>query len=314
MHKYLLHTRSFFYHVALFFKGIKVFALVGKTGTGKSFRAKLIAQKFGIELIIDDGLLIRDKRILGGESAKKEKRSFSAVKTALFSNQQRAQEIKKILQHEDFKKILIIATSIKMARRIAYNLGLPHPNRIIKIEDIATEGEIEAATRSRRISGKHVIPVPAIEVKRDYSHIFLESIQILLKRRFFLRKGRDRFEKTIVRPEYSMKGKVAISEAALSQMVMHCVNVYSPAFEIDKIVVVPDKAGYKLEVILQVPFGMKLAGEIQELQFYILNNIEQFTGLDLQEVNVTVGKISKRRKKEVEKSDEQAEIQFSERH
>jgi ABC-type oligopeptide transport system ATPase subunit len=35
----------------------KVFALVGGSGTGKSFRAKLVAQKYGIDFIIDDGLL-----------------------------------------------------------------------------------------------------------------------------------------------------------------------------------------------------------------------------------------------------------------
>lgn len=289
--------------------------LVGKTGTGKSFRAKLIAQKFGIELIVDDGLVIRDERILGGKSAKKEKQSFSAVKAAIFSDQEQAREVRRILKHEDFKKILIIATSLKMAKRIAYNLGLPHTNRIIKIEDIATEVEIEAAAHSRRVSGKHIIPVPAIEVKKDYAHIFLDSVQILFKRRFFFgRKGKDRFEKTIVRPEYSKKGKVAISEAALSQMVMHCVNEYSPALKIDKIIVTPDKAGYKLEVVLEVPFGMKIAGRIQELQRYILKNIEQFTGLDLQEVDVTVGKIGKRTKKEEKIPEEQAEIPFTEQH
>jgi ABC-type dipeptide/oligopeptide/nickel transport system ATPase component len=53
------------------FKRRKVFALVGESGTGKSFRAKLVAQKYGIEFIIDDGLLIRDNRILAGHSAKK---------------------------------------------------------------------------------------------------------------------------------------------------------------------------------------------------------------------------------------------------
>ena len=47
-----------------FFKGITVFALVGESGTGKSFRAKLLAQKHGIEAIIDDGLLIKEDKIL----------------------------------------------------------------------------------------------------------------------------------------------------------------------------------------------------------------------------------------------------------
>ena len=83
MHNYMLGTKSFLHHISLFFKGIKVFALVGKSGTGKSFRAQLVAQRFGIEIIIDDGLAIKDQRILGGKSAKKEKRQYTAVKTAL---------------------------------------------------------------------------------------------------------------------------------------------------------------------------------------------------------------------------------------
>ena len=47
-----------------FFKGITVYALVGESGTGKSFRAKLLAQKYGLEAIIDDGLLIKEDKIL----------------------------------------------------------------------------------------------------------------------------------------------------------------------------------------------------------------------------------------------------------
>ena len=64
-------------------KGIAVYALVGESGTGKSFRAKLLTQKYGIELLIDDGLLIRDDKILAGHSAKKEKTFLGAVKIAV---------------------------------------------------------------------------------------------------------------------------------------------------------------------------------------------------------------------------------------
>jgi len=54
-------------------KLILIYALVGKAGSGKSFRARLVAEKHQIDLIIDDGLLIRDHRILAGKSAKREK-------------------------------------------------------------------------------------------------------------------------------------------------------------------------------------------------------------------------------------------------
>ena len=67
-------------------KGVTVFALVGESGTGKSFRAKLLAQKYGIDIIIDDGLLIQDDKIIAGHSAKKEKTFLAAVKVALFDD------------------------------------------------------------------------------------------------------------------------------------------------------------------------------------------------------------------------------------
>jgi uncharacterized alkaline shock family protein YloU/adenylate kinase family enzyme len=298
MSNYFLNTKSFFHHVALFFKGIKVFALVGKSGTGKSFRAQLVAQRFGIDIIIDDGLAIVEQRILSGKSAKKEKSSFTAVKTALFYDDNHAQEVIDSLKIQDFKKILLVGTSEKMTRIIAYRLGLPEPSRIIRIEDIATEEEIDAASRSRKIAGKHIIPVPAIEVKRDHSHIFLNSIQVFLKRSIFFWKGDNTFEKTLVRPQYSDKGTVKISESAVSQMVIHCVNEYNPDIKIMKIVVSREEGSYRLEIIIRVPFGMRISGRIHGLQLFVLESIEQFSGLDLKEVNVTVGAIAKPKKRD----------------
>ncbi len=293
MPEMLSRSRNFFRHVALSFRKIKVFALVGRSGTGKSFRAELLARRFGIDIIIDDGLAISNQRILAGKSAKKEHRKFSAVKTALFSDPEHAREVIESLRAENFKKVLIVATSEKMARIIARRLHFPEPGRWIRIEDIATREEIEAAGRSRSVSGKHIIPVPAVEVKREHSHIFLDSIQIFLRRRFFFRRGKSSYVKTLFRPSYSNKGLVRISESALSQMVIHCVNEYNPEIKISKIIVTEENNGYKLEVVVRLPFGMKISGWIHGLQLYILENIEHFTGLDLQEVNVTVGAIAR---------------------
>ena len=55
------------------FKPVTVFALVGESGTGKSFRSKLLAEQYSIEAMIDDGLLIQDEKIIAGRSAKREK-------------------------------------------------------------------------------------------------------------------------------------------------------------------------------------------------------------------------------------------------
>ena len=43
---------------------IKVYAFVGPSGTGKSYRAQMVAASRGIEFIIDDGLLISGNELL----------------------------------------------------------------------------------------------------------------------------------------------------------------------------------------------------------------------------------------------------------
>src|SRR5215471_15578103 len=172
-----------------FLKNIKVFALIGDSGTGKSFRAKLVAQKYGIEYIIDDGLLIKDNRIMAGHSAKKEKTFLAAVKVALFDEKSHRDEVARKLQSEKIKKILVLGTSEKMVNKIAARLQMPPPSRLIKIEDIASQEEIDRAVRTRRIEGKHVIPVPSIEVKKSYPNIFYDAIRIFKRKQISVNIG-----------------------------------------------------------------------------------------------------------------------------
>lgn len=273
---------------------LTVFALVGESGTGKSFRAKLLAQKYGIEAIIDDGLLICDDKILAGRTAKHEKTYMGAVRIALFDDKQHRDEVAKTLQKSRIKKLLIIGTSEKMAGKIASRLQIPLPSKIIKIEDIANREEIEKAIRSRQVEGKHVIPVPAIEVKKTYSQIFHDSLRdIASKGKIpFLKKEKSVLEKSIVTPEFSKKGRIEISEAALSQMAMHCVNEFSPDIRIKKLSIKTDTRGYRLIITIDVPFGRQLTGEIHRLQQYVIENIERFTGILIEEVSIIIDKIT----------------------
>jgi ABC-type oligopeptide transport system ATPase subunit len=181
----------------------QTYALVGKSGTGKSFKAQVVAQKYGIDLLIDDGLLIRGQKIIAGRSAKKEKTILGAIRTAIFANPDQNEEVKRILAGESFRRILIIGTSVRMVERIRQTLGLSPIIRTIKIEDVSRKEEIEMALNVRAEQGKHIIPVPAVEIKRNYPHIFFESVKILLKGRSRRLAKRDIIvEKTVVRPEY----------------------------------------------------------------------------------------------------------------
>ena len=277
------------------FTGITVFALVGASGTGKSFRAKLLAQKYDIGAIIDDGLLIQDDKILAGHSAKREKTFLAAVRAAVFDDKEHRDEIARALKKQNIRRLLILGTSEKMVQKIAARLQIPQPSKIIKIEDIATQDEIDFAIRSRRIEGKHVIPVPALEIKRSYPQIFYDSIRIKL-----FRKERPSganmkvYEKSVVRPEFSKKGRVSISEAALTQMVMHCVSEFDPEIKIKKLAIKTDAHGYKLVITTDVPFGTELAGKIHNLQKYVIENIERYTGILIESVNIIVDKISRK--------------------
>lgn len=274
---------------------ISVYALVGESGTGKSFRAKLLTQKYGIEAIIDDGLLIQDEKILAGRSAKHEKTYLGAVRIALFDDKEHRDEVAKVLLKSKIKKILLLGTSEKMVTKIATRLQLPPPEKIIKIEDIASREEIEKAIRSRQIEGKHVIPVPAIEVKKTYSQIFYKSIREIISKsshKLFKRKESSMSEKSIVTPEFSKKGRIEISEAALSQMTMHCINEFDQAVKVKKLNIKTDSHGYRLIVTVDVPFGKQLTGEIRNMQQYIVENIERFTGILIEEVSIVIDKIT----------------------
>ena len=129
--------------------GIKVYALVGRSGTGKSHHSKLVAQKYHIDLIIDDGLLIKGDRILAGHSAKRDPNFLVAVKTAVFDDEAHRREVEEALLREKYKKILIIGTSEKMVNKIVQKLNLPPVTRVFHIEEVASQEEIETAMRIR---------------------------------------------------------------------------------------------------------------------------------------------------------------------
>ena len=184
-----------------------------------------------------------------------------------------------------------------MVMKIAMLLQLPQPSKIINIKDIDTEEEIQKAIKSRQVEGKHVIPVPSIEVKKSYPQIFSNSFREFLAPTKSSRKpknGEKMIEKSVVKPEFSKKGRIEISEAALTQMVMHCVNQSEPDIIIKKISIKTDAHGYKVVITIDVPFGTQLTGKIHKLQSYIIDQIESFTGILIEEVSIIIDKITKR--------------------
>ena len=137
-----------------FFNKIKVYAFVGPSGTGKSYRAQMVASEKNISYIIDDGLFIKDNAVIAGESAKKAATKVATVKHALFYEDKEKEVIRKAIRKYRPESILILGTSDGMVQKIAANLGLPEILETIYITDVATEEEMKTARRIRETSSE----------------------------------------------------------------------------------------------------------------------------------------------------------------
>ena len=289
-------------------KEISVFAFYGPSGTGKSFRAKLVAQKYHIKAIIDDGLLINDDNIVTGHSAKLEKNYMAAVRVALFDEKNHRDEVALAIQNGNIKKILILGTSKKMVDKIAIRLQLPLPEKYIRIEDIATSEQIEQARISRQIEGKHVIPVRAYEVRqKKYGKIFVDSVRVALaKRKFFKRffnvpgkKNNDElpsantklFEKSVVRPSFSVTTRKEYSQAALARMTNCTVKEFNPGVVLKKLSIKTDSSGYKLAMTIDVPFGEQITVFSKNLKDFVIKTIEKTSGILVEDIAIVIDKI-----------------------
>ena len=253
---------------------LEVSALIGKAGTGKSFRARLVANSHQIDCIIDDGLLIHKGKIIAGKSAKHEPRYFTAVKTAIFHNPEHRQAVQDAIQQGEFDKILLLGTSEKMIRRNCETLNIPQPVRFVKIEDIATEDEIALAIHDRKTYGKHIIPLPIIEVKQAYPRMVAKAVQVWCQRSLKIFGPARAFDKTVVRPRYHKHGDITISESALAQMLLHCIKEKAPGMEIRKIKLKPRSDGYDVTLRLSIPYGIEVAASTHALQHYIIDQIK----------------------------------------
>lgn len=276
----------------MLFAATKVYALVGRSGTGKSFRAKLIAQNYNIDYIIDDGLLIYKNSIIGGRSAKKEDLYLKAIKTAIFDNPQHRKEIASLIKTRKIKKILLIGTSEKMVNIICQRMKLPAPCKVIHIEEISSQEEIARAIESRTHEGKHVIPVPIIEIKKNYPTIIAESLQLFFKNKVSKKNKGAVIEKSVVRPSFTTQGAVSITEPALAQMIYHCADEFNDKYKIKKLIIKPENGSFQLRIKLMVPATGQIASELHEFQQYIITSIQKYTGIILSKVDLEITELN----------------------
>ena len=254
---------------------IKVYAFVGQSGTGKSYRAQMVAAENGIEYIIDDGLLIKGNDIVAGTSAKKAATKIETVKHALFLEEKEREEIRKAFEKENLESILILGTSDGMVEKIAENLGLPKIQKTIYIQDVATETEIEQAKRMRTVEGKHVIPVPTFELKKEFSGYLLDPLQIFKSKG----KGKDPYitEKSIIRPTFSYLGNFTISENVFKTILEYVASKNEYIYRVAKIRVDKSDRGLELYMEVIVVYGCNVYSVLKEFREKCKKEVEKLT-------------------------------------
>lgn len=273
----------------IFGNKIKVYAFVGPSGTGKSYRAQMVASEKNINYIIDDGLLIKENEVIAGESAKKAPTKVGTVKHALFYEKEEREIIIKALKRERPQSILILGTSEGMVQKIAANLELPPISEYIYIKDVATKQEMETARRIRVTEGKHVIPVPTFQIKKDFSGYLLDPLQI------FKSKGKGQkpyiSEKSIIRPTFSYLGKFTISDLVFRQ-ILEFIAVQTPAiYKISRTRVENYGEGAKIYVEVTVVYGYNVVEGIKDFKNRAKKEIEKLTAMNVVELDVVAKNI-----------------------
>ena len=267
----------------MFNNKIRVYAFVGPSGTGKSYRAQMVAKENNVHYIIDDGLLVNDNDVVAGSSAKKAPTKIETVKKAIFIDKKDRDSMRDAIKIIKPDAILILGTSDGMVEKIAENLGLPKPEKTIYINEVATETEMETAKRIRTTEGKHVIPVPTFEIKRDFAGYILDPLQI-----FKYRNNNKPYisEKSIIRPTFSYLGKFTISDTVFRQITEYVAKKTEGIHRVSRVRVENSVGETNIYVEVYVVFGYNIVNVLRSFKEKVKKEIERLTTMNVQEVSV----------------------------
>ena len=263
---------------------MKVYAFVGPSGTGKSYRAQLVASENNIHYIIDDGLLIDENEVLAGTSAKKAPTKIETIRHALFVEPKEQEEMKKALKKYKPDSLLILGTSDKMIEKIRESLDLSELTKTIYINDVATEEEMEKARNIRVTQGKHVIPVPTFEIKKDFSGYILDPLQIFRSRS--ANGGPYISEKSIIRPTFSYLGNFTISDSVFRQIAERVAKKEEGIYSVSRIRVENYGEGISIYMEAVINYGDNIINILNDFKNKLKKEIEKQTAMNVLKVDL----------------------------
>ncbi|MDR1376585.1 MAG: hypothetical protein LBJ22_03660 [Synergistaceae bacterium] len=267
---------------------IEVLAFVGAAGTGKSQRASQVARQYGIDFVIDDGLLVSKGQIMAGKSAKSEKNLVRAIRRALFEYAPHRLDVVTFLASHMPCKVMVIATSNSMMEKIVEKLGLPRPVRIVDITEVASHEDIDNALKERREKKQHVVPVSRTQIQRNFAGKFVSQLKDLFKS-----KDRQDENRTVVKPPFSFDGRVTIEEEAILTMIRRLIILGDHIHQVHELSLVPDGDVLNVNLVVDVKLGDKNALYLARLlQKKLSIGLSFFTGMEVKKVNVRINEMS----------------------
>ena len=264
---------------------MKVYGLIGKSGTGKSFQAVNLCRELNIESMIDDGLFICRNKVAAGVSAKRQNTKVGAVKTALFTDDSHCDSVKASIEKMKPSSILVIGTSDRMVEKIARRLQLGRIEKRIYIDQITTEAQRATAKKQREEMGQHVIPVPTFQLKRQFSGYFMLPARMLLRE---LGPWREISEKSVVRPTYSYLGQYRISEKVFSDIIECVRREDANVAEVSRVGVIRRQDGIDLYVTALFRRGVQLPEAAKAFQRNAVDKIEKMTSFNVNRLDLEV--------------------------
>lgn len=269
---------------------LEVIAFIGPTGTGKSHRASKVAHDCGADVLIDDGILIKDNKILAGSSAKYETNKIRSVKKAIFIDEEHAQQVRDALEQLHVSKVLILGTSRNMVERIVRALQLPPISQIIRIQDVSTPAAIMKARETRLTQNKHIVPVPKIELQPYFPNFTIDPMRLFNKTPRHQRHHVG--EVSVVRPNrFSVFGKLIITERAVAMIVREELLKDRALVAVSRISVNnmenPER-GLVLKLNVTVKYGVNIPDVVRAAQDRIKTQVEYMTWMTVSDVNIYV--------------------------
>ena len=172
-----------------------------------------------------------------------------------------------------------------MVEFIVERLDLDGIDEIIHIENIASKDEINTAQNIRNKEGKHVIPVPEIEVQSLLPGYIVDVLE-MFNSRF---AGEEKQESSIVRPKFSYNGELIIYNKVINKSINHFLEKYfSEITKTNSVKVKKEKFGLRVELGITLKYGINIPEFVKDLRKELKRKIENFIGIKVLEIKVCI--------------------------